>query len=530
MLPYNNFISYANVADYQATSLIPAPGTVVTKDNLPNGTVAIVSDQNKVLAALPSTGNIRIIQSMGSNKPLIISPIINVENIKIYSAKFQPSRQLVQYVGYNGSNTENMPTSNNTSYYLKLEKEDNDEMNRNGFWPAITAQYKTDASASALKTAQGLLKNLLTNLSKEPGNGYIKVERVANGTVAALTGTSTIAKVTKGSKVVEVFVKASADNDTLTASTASVGANDVINIPTSEGKTFTFTADALGSTAGRHVIYIGETSYVVADAGTNAQNADAIAAAINAGTQATATVATALVTIRYNECFKALPPVVLSQATNGGAYSPIVVTITSANDAVPSKYVVPVATTTAATFELDVPYQGETGYIYEGTAAATNIGVGASVTLWGIKFTGIRNTFDVASQRDYYVNNFNVTLHTGMEKAAVTTTAIGGYVGLGNYETVMFEEYFSSGNRGTGRDIINTPPGERLVTAESCREYSLIQIKEKAPVEALTNTQFTSSFKIFLKLSKDGKLPSGSLGDEIAGILVNGFSTGDLDA
>jgi len=528
MLKRENSIFYAYVADYQSTALLPATGTKVTNANLPEGTVAIVDGELEVIATLPSTGQFRVVKSWGPYKDLEVSAPFDAANTTLVMQEFTRMVQQVTYIGYSPSTlTENIPFANSTSYYIHVEKQDNDAMNRSGQAASITAQWKTGASATDDASAAAAHKALLKNLSKEP-NKYLKVERVGDGTPAALSaGSATLLKFTKGSKTVAAYVKAAADNSSVTASTASVAAAIPFHVPSSDAYAFTFTALILGTAAGRHVVYIGETAYVVADAGSAAQNADAIAAAINAGSQATATVSTATVTIVYNECIKALPPLVMSQTADGGAFSNVAVTVTGGN-AVPTKYLTGAAVTTAATFELDVPFQGETGYAWIGTTVNTNTGIAsASNTIWGLKFTGIRNPFDTAHNRDFYVNNFSVKCMSEGEKAAEVTYHTKAYHGFGNFENVSWAEYMSSGHTGTGRAILGTPPGVRNSSVTSCSRYSLISFREKAPVEGLTNTQFNSTLDLYVKLSPAGKLPSGSLGDELLGVV--GGSTADLD-
>jgi hypothetical protein len=174
--------------------------------------------------------------------------------------------------------------------------------------------YATDTTQATI--AKQLMESHIKNFSplreKYPS---ILCDRVALTTsVAAITDNATIYKLTKGLKTVYTYTKAAAGDATLAASQVDVTLGNNVNIPTYNGRSFSFTASALGTGAGRHVIYIGTTTYSVADAGTDAQNATAIAAAINAGTQASASANSATVTITYHENTVALPPMVLSSA------------------------------------------------------------------------------------------------------------------------------------------------------------------------------------------------------------------------
>lgn len=127
------------------------------------------------------------------------------------------------------------------------------------------------------------------------------------------------------------------------------------------------------------------------------------------------------------------------------AGTPLQVAVTMASgNSVPVKYKVAATTSAAASFELDVPWQGPSGYIYTGTGTSTTAGIGlATVTgYWGLKFTGIRQPFDPIV--DSKVNQkvyFDITSEdfgTLTEyKAAVMNP------GMGTYESVAYQEIYS---------------------------------------------------------------------------------------
>ena len=417
-------------------------------DAMPAGSVVLVKlDQTTVKSeetAIAGTTPFQIINKL-SDGTIVRSPSFKLENwISAGKAAYAAPTEQVSFLGYNGTSVTGLGTITlGESYIVGLWlNHTKGTYDQKGEVKHISA-YATDTTQATV--AKLLMESHLKNFSPvREQNPSIICDRIALTTsVAAITGDATIYKLTKGLKTVYTYTKAAAGDATLTASTASVTINNVINVPSYNGRTFTFTASALGTSAGSHVIYIGSTSYVVADAGTDAQNATAIAAAINAGTLATAVAASTTVTITYNENTKALPPMVLSSVDNS-TFVLVAVTIAS-GDAVPVKYKAAATTSSAATFELDEPWQGETGYVYEGTTAATNIGVATLTSdTWGLKFTGVKQPFNPQVDENIKVN-FDVLTDSfgsyGNEYKAVIATK-----GHGTGEEVAQLEAYAQGN------------------------------------------------------------------------------------
>lgn len=420
-------------------------------DSMPAGSVVLVkTDQTTVkseegaITSSPTT-LYQLINKL-SDGTIVRSPQFTSGNIAVKGKNaYVQSTEQVSFLGYNGTSVTGLGTiALGESYIVGLWlNHTKGAYDHKGEVKHISA-YATDTTQATV--AKLLMESHLKNFSPvREQNPSILCDRVALTTsVAAITGNATIYKLTKGLKTVYTYTKAAAGDATLTASTASVTINNVINIPSYNGRTFTFTASALGTeeNAGSHVIYIGGTTYTIADAGTAAQNATAIANAINAGTLATAVADTASVTITYNENTRALPPMVLSSADNS-TFALVAVTIAS-GDAVPVKYKV-ATTSSAATFELDEPWQGETGYVYEGTTAATNIGVATLTSdTWGLKFTGVKQPFNPQVDENIKVN-FDVLTDSfgsyGNEYKAVIATK-----GHGTGEEVAQLEAYAQGN------------------------------------------------------------------------------------
>ncbi len=491
-------VTYLYVAN--VTTGISNGGTIDVT-TLPAGAVVVgkVSSGNLVAvesAALSANETYQIINKL-SDGTVLRSPMFKGSDVisKSYLAYAAPQEQ-VSYLGYNDSSITGLGTiTAGTNYIIGLW------LNHTKGLYDLKGEVK-HISAYATGTTQAtvaklLMESHLKNFSPvREQNPSILCDRIALTTsVTAITGSATIYKLTKGLKTVYTYTKTAAGDATLTASTASVNINDVINVPSYNGRTFTFTASALGTGAGRHVIYIGSTSYSVVDAGTDAQNATAIAAAINAGTLATAVANTASVTITYNENTRALPPMVLSSADDS-TFALVAVTIAS-GDAVPVKYKAAATTSSAATFELDEPWQGETGYVYEGTTAATNIGVATLTSdTWGLKFTGVKQPFNPQVDENVKVN-FDVLTDSfgeyGVEYKAVAPTP-----GNGTYAQVAELEMYAQGNEQWARNSIY-PTRDLRMEANSTYTYNIGTIVVKPSVViGSTGTEIHSPFTLVI--------------------------------
>lgn len=414
-------------------------------DGMAAGSICLVrSGDNKNEESALGTTMCRIVQKKADGN-FVFSPYFSSDTIfdKKKQAHVQPVEQ-VSIWGYDGTyNTTGFPTlvTGNT-YTLHMVLNHTRSMYNNA--PQIkTIPYKAQSTSQA-DLALGLQKQFLRTFS-DTREFYPSIicDRISDSSaVAVLTGNATIYKVTKGSTTVLTYTKTASQGLTLTSDTASVTLGDIIHFPSSNGRTFTFTADILGTSLGSHTVVIGTTVYTIPDAGTAQQNADAIVAAINAGTQATATDSSSTtVTITYNDSTIELPPFVI-KSVDDSTFTSVAVTISS-GDSIPVKYKVAATTSTVANFELDVPWQGSTGYLYEGTSATTsNIGIATVTGYWGLKFTGIRQPFDPIS--DSLVNQkvyFDITsedFRTTTEYKIVKMNP-----GVGTYESVSYKEIYS---------------------------------------------------------------------------------------
>ena len=461
-------------------------------DTMPAGSIALLKvASNKVEAEALVAGQAYEVVNKLSDGTILRSPAFTSADL-VYAndnAYAQPSQQ-VSFLGYDGTTINGLGTITlGDSYSVQLSL---------SYTAGAIAQQNLmkSISAYATDTSQATAaKNLFETHYRQFGPLHepfraILCDRIARVDAVAAHDTATIAYLVNGSKTVTLYTKTVAASAALTASTTTIDAGTVVNIPSYNGRTFTFTA-----TDADHVVYIGTTSYVVADAGTAAQNATAIAAAINAGTVATAVAVAAAVTVTYLEDTRALPPMVISDA--GGTPATVAVTIAS-GDAVPVQYVVAETATTAATYTLDEPWQGPTGYVYTGTTAATNIGESTinAANAWGLKFTGVMEPFNPVTDK-WTMVHFDV-LGGAFGSFGTEYKAVKANEGHGNWRAVATLEQYAQGNETFYRTS-NYPYTPNRTEAVAGLGYDVITATFKKSVDfAASGVSVSSPFTLKL--------------------------------
>jgi hypothetical protein len=210
-------------------------GTVVTNSNIEAGAIVLCDMgmrriDNTAYAALAATAQYFVVQGRGANTSLMRSPAITKGSTTFSIAKYKAAVQQVTYVGYNLT-TGALPTANNTDFWIKVRKRDNDAANRSQPMSLFAGPVKTDATGTQEELAFALAKNGLRNFAQEPANGYLKFEVVSNGT---MTATAANATVVNGSRAV-VF----ASNVTIAAGTllAIAGATYSVAVGVTAGTT-----------------------------------------------------------------------------------------------------------------------------------------------------------------------------------------------------------------------------------------------------------------------------------------------------
>lgn len=203
----NNVFSVILDDETILSTALPAAGTVMTDANLPNGAIAAVDLGMRLLNAvtynaLSDSDQFMVIQGKGAGNPMVKSPVLTKGKVKITSAAHVASKQQITAIGYNGT-TGSLPAANNTSYYVKIRKNDNDAANRSQPF-SLFGQYETSGSATQEELAEGLALNLVKNLSLEPANRYIDVDVLMDEAGVVTTGTTTTYTVTYNSTVVGI--------------------------------------------------------------------------------------------------------------------------------------------------------------------------------------------------------------------------------------------------------------------------------------------------------------------------------------
>lgn len=202
----NNVYSVILSDAAKLTAALPAVGAVVSDVNLEVGAV-VVTDlglrrlDNTAFAALPSTGQFLIVEGRGPGIPLMKSPILTKGKVNVTPSRFKAAVQQVTYVGYNGT-TGALPVSNNSDFWIKIRKRDNDAANRSQPFSLFAGPVRTDATATQAELATLLVRSGYQNFKNEPANGYLRMEAVTAAASAAITGTTTTLTFTYGSKLV----------------------------------------------------------------------------------------------------------------------------------------------------------------------------------------------------------------------------------------------------------------------------------------------------------------------------------------
>lgn len=208
MIRQNSNVFSVILDDEAQNALAYAAGTLITPANLPKGAIAVVDLGNRFLTqaaynALPSTGQFRILQGKGANKPLMKSPVLTKGNVTITSSNHKPAVQQVTTIGYNGT-TGSLPIANDTAFFIKIRKNDNDAANRSQPMSLFAGPVKTDATGTQEELAFALAANGDKNFKDEPANGYVKFEVICDEAGIEALGADDTIVATKGSKEIVI--------------------------------------------------------------------------------------------------------------------------------------------------------------------------------------------------------------------------------------------------------------------------------------------------------------------------------------
>lgn len=254
----NNVFSVVLSDVTKLTAALPSVGTVVTNANLEVGAVVLCDMGMRRLdaaayTALASTDKYFVVQGKGTGVPLMKSPAIVKGNTTFTIAKYKAPVQQVTYVGYNGT-TGTLPVANNTDFWIKVRKRDNDAANRSQPMSLFAGPVKTDSTGTQAELAVLLAKSGYKNFTnQEPANGYLKMETVTAAASAAITGTVSTFGVTYRSKVV-----------TLNGTVTNVSVGDFLRIGGTTTTTAVYQVAAVTSPTSVTLssFYVGDTASI----------------------------------------------------------------------------------------------------------------------------------------------------------------------------------------------------------------------------------------------------------------------------
>ncbi len=491
---------YEDSATYLNVSNVPRAGAT-TLENLPVGAVAIQLARgtfNTAGVLYAGADPIRVVQKLPGGQ-IAASPYFNFNTSTITRTAYAGGVEQITFLGAPATGVVTTgiaaPTVGDT-VILSVTLLHSQGIYNNT--PLIkTIPYRAEA-ATALDLTRGLKNSFINSFKREP-SPTIRCERISDGVVAVQADTATMAYLQHGSRTIGYRVATVAGGVVVDQGTQVAG--DVLALPTANGRTFTVT-----SSAEAHVVIIGETILQVADAGDAAANAAAIVTAINTSAlsgQVVASAAAAAITITYGPDFFALPPIVMS---DDGAATEVNLTVTTTvGNAVRAKYIMPVAITNAATGELDMPWQGPTGYVAfreAGADQATHAGQTAAggVTAWGLMFSGLKQPFDPVTGR-YSKTRF----HVASEDIAVA--AVNGQnptFGSGTWEQVSKLEVYAKFNEDGGLGVTEKyPPTKYRGQVGPGGQYDIIVINavDNRMRPVTSGTQYGSRYNIVLAVN-----------------------------
>lgn len=465
-----------------------------------DGTIIPYSDLTNVkIGKYPAIVIAQGVNPANGNQP-VTSQLIQGVNLQNFLGKNYSNPQTqVAYVGYNGSGNSTIPVVSSTltapSYYqVKLI----DITKGYEPFPRHTLIAKADTTATAYEILTALCSAIVTD-----ANAFVYPEIVSDGTMGNFTGTATAMQFTAGSATVNFVIESSTG---WVASTGSVTAGDAIGVANAGSTSVSFTADILGTGAGRHLIVIGGTTYNVADAGTAAQNATAIAAAINAGTQATAAVTsstTVTITLKYNDKGQAIT---VTKTADDATFTQITTTVITTLGGTAMKLFNAVATVAAgASFTLDRPAQFS-GTYYKGTSTLINAGEMSAINYYGLKLTDL---IPGAS--------FNVAVDLNLLGTPITYTT-SPQPGSGTSAEILTLEQKAQGYTGyINRIWFPFPFPTYTVTNE---KYDVITIKHNRVQDSMTMMDASFGQAIDTMLA----LPDGALQETKLLALLNSWA------
>lgn len=408
----------------------PAEGTVFS-DSIAAGVVAMVDEENKVLTSATSNiataskyEHVRFVQSQGAGQPLIMSAPVKRSTVAAYGKRYAAATQQISYIGYTGSGSGN----------LVLPAVGESIIVRNTFNTMFTqfsdklmesiVGYKVTAADTIATVATKLTNAAIIDVQRYVNIPYL-VERISNGTVASLAGTTAYknATVIKNSTLVTYQ----------TAHGLSVG--DVVTL---NGVRYFVSTVPSTTTINLDIAYQGTSGVIVASSATTPHTVSVT----NGSTTATLS-ANHGITVG-SKVFITIAGVILS----GTAAA-------------------------SAAITLDVPYAGTTA----ATAAITGNGSVTTITLWGIRFTGVPQKKFQEGVFRYETSKWTTTVQN-FATTIVTDKAVSPTEGIGTYEQVAEEEWFFQLLEGAfDQNTIQIPPVTWRKNVSTSGTYSIVDLE-----------------------------------------------------
>jgi hypothetical protein len=204
----NNVFSVLLNDETVLSSSLPAVGTVITPTNLPTGAIVLVDAGMRRMSvteynALADGEGFFVAQGRGTTKSLMKSPRLTKGKVKFTSARHKDEVQQVTAIGYNGT-TGALPVANNTNFFIKIRKRDNDAANRSQPMSLFAGPVRTNATGTQAELASAFVRSGYQNFKDEPANHYLKFEALSNAAGAVPTGTTTIFTPVVGSRTVAI--------------------------------------------------------------------------------------------------------------------------------------------------------------------------------------------------------------------------------------------------------------------------------------------------------------------------------------
>ena len=216
-------IAQSNVTHMLVGKNIAILSAGATRDSLAIGQIGVFLAGSKgAKANALAAGDKFTIAYRNAEGVVIETPVIEYSNVLSKSAiTYQAPTHQVLAIGFNGTDGK-IDAKDNTDYVLHIFWSDN-SANFSEITQVKFAAYASGANATQLEIANGLIKNLRKQFSREPIKPFIAELITSDNGEAIATGVVGL-KFTKGSKLVSVSTSGDIDAKTDSATALAAGA------------------------------------------------------------------------------------------------------------------------------------------------------------------------------------------------------------------------------------------------------------------------------------------------------------------